>query len=99
LAPSIDWKVGLRVRGNHGSHPPKRRTLGACQSVRRRPASESLSGELPKGDRGFEFFTFAEPDLDAPVPLWTARSDGLVWEQDGTAKLRVLVARVSQDFE
>jgi hypothetical protein len=54
--------------------------------------------ELPEGSSGFEFFTFAEPDLRAPVILWTPRQDGLVWEEEDMAKLRVLVTKVSQEI-
>jgi hypothetical protein len=56
-------------------------------------------GELPEGKAGYEFYTFAEPDLQAPIVLWTPREDGLVWGDDETAKLRVLITKVSQDIE
>jgi len=62
------------------------------------PRAKAHRGELRDDASGFEFFTFAEPDLDAPVVLWTARQDGLVWEEEEMAKVRVLVTKVSQDI-
>jgi hypothetical protein len=64
------------------------------------PRVKAHAGELREDATGFEFFTFAEPDLNTlPSPLWSARGDKSVWGDDETARLQVLVTKVAQDIE
>jgi len=63
------------------------------------PRVKAYRGGLRDDDVGFEFFTFVEPNFaDNPAPQWGARADGSVWDEDGTARLRVLVTKVSQNI-
>ncbi len=64
------------------------------------PAVKAYAGELPDGVRGFELYAFAEPDRPAgKVMLWRSRDDGMVWEEGGEARIKVLVSRVDQEIQ
>jgi hypothetical protein len=61
---------------------------------------KAYRGSLPGDIDGFEFFTGARPDRPHGTRMyWRARQDDSVREEDGTAKIQVLIARVSQDIE
>lgn len=64
------------------------------------PAVKAYAGKLPDGVQGFELYTFAEPDRPAgKVMLWRKRDDGMVWEENAEARIKVLVSRVDQEIQ
>jgi len=64
------------------------------------PCVKAFTGALPDERAGFEFYTPARPNqLHSPTKFWYATDDGLVWEEDGMARMPLLISRVSQDIE
>ena len=64
------------------------------------PQVKAFQGPLPDETIGFEFFTRYRPNRPYGHRMyWHPRQDGSVWEEDGKAKLQILISRVSQDIE
>jgi hypothetical protein len=59
------------------------------------PAVKAHVGPLPAGEAGFEFYARVIPDNDAGSRIyWRRRDDGSVRQNDGMAKMPIMVSRV-----
>lgn len=62
------------------------------------PAVLAFPGPLPDGASGFEFFSLTPPDTPwGAEPTWYAPPHGQAREQDGWAKIDVLIRTASED--
>src|SRR5687768_2258457 len=72
--------------GELGGRPPRGSDV---------PSVKAYAGELPDGERGFEFYTPAEPDRPhGAVMHWRLREDGAVSGDGDEVKIKVFVGRV-----